>query len=664
MNATNATGFPPDMAARMAAPMMNAAPPPAPPSVSRAPHRWETISWNIQHVSIAADQTAFTIEKDTNRIRARPAYLPDWSDLAMPPEQLVQLAAVNSSCVFAVSISGNIWMCSAGIWTRFPGSAKQISASMDGNLWCVTSKGVVMQWIRDAPARWVERGSHVRSVCVASKNIVWMIDALNQPHWWDGCSWEALPPVLFQHISVAESGCAAGLTPAGALYTWTGREWLHAASGFKDASMCNGKLLVVDVGNRCLCLHKMFKLEKAPTTSHPATVLLQPMAAFRAAPMEARPLLMNEFIAGSPPANTACMPSVQAVAAPSSPPLTRPSLTSSAEQSPPPGLFAEFEQLRTSVAAWSPDKYKAMVGMTSRSTPQATMTTAHVSTTTTDDFGVSSPGSYRDSSTDSSRIDPRMNITNTSDVSSLGSTVSASAAEVGLHTLLPDEPLERDISTEAVPYCAPITYSEDWAMIRGAPLQSISLGRVGQVVGLLSSHYIHTHHTDGSWTPNLEKQLSTMDCLDDKNIVGTDKANRLWHCRNGEWRMLPGRGIRMAIGEDGTIWSVNMTGTLQRWDAGMRRWRVELQGVVNVCAANIDIVWATGKHMQVFTRKDGKWTAVPGLLTKVACSTNGNVYGIDTAGQGVQWDGSIWKELGVSCTDICARENHLAILDR
>jgi len=144
------------------------------------------------------------------------------------------------------------------------------------------------------------------------------------------------------------------------------------------------------------------------------------------------------------------------------------------------------------------------------------------------------------------------------------------------------------------------------------------------------------------------------------DIWGVNHLEHIYHWDGAQWHKIEGAATNISVGYDGTVWCVNKTHEIYRYDRSAQKWHIIPGELVQVSVGNAQNIWGVN-HLDAIYRWDAageKWVYVEGALTNVSVGHDGTVYGVNRAGEIYRWDGSKWHIVPGELTQI-----HVATAD-
>lgn len=209
-----------------------------------------------------------------------------------------------------------------------------------------------------------------------------------------------------------------------------------------------------------------------------------------------------------------------------------------------------------------------------------------------------------------------------------------------------------------------------WVKMFGG-LATISIGADNTIWGANADTLIFrcsgpSANPDWAQMPGLALQA---DCKnrDSAVVVGTDTkpgGNGLYVWNGSNWRNLPGSGVWISIGSDGTMVAVNDVGTIFVWNGSS--WTTGGNGAAQIAVANRENIYGVSKDGRIFKAKvGGNWTVLPGNLARIAVSGDGSkLVGVSKSDEIFAWDGSNWRKIPGSLKNISVNNDYIVGVNR
>ncbi|HOY19239.1 MAG TPA: hypothetical protein PLC89_18165 [Haliscomenobacter sp.] len=122
-----------------------------------------------------------------------------------------------------------------------------------------------------------------------------------------------------------------------------------------------------------------------------------------------------------------------------------------------------------------------------------------------------------------------------------------------------------------------------------------------------------------------------------------------------QWRLQPGQARDIAVGADGSVWSIGNVAphgggyTIQRWTGSA--WQAVDGAALRVAVDPQGNPWVVNDANQIFRRESNRWIQVPGQARDIGIGADGSVWiiGAEVAAGGYSiryWSGSAWVLVG------------------
>jgi hypothetical protein len=125
-------------------------------------------------------------------------------------------------------------------------------------------------------------------------------------------------------------------------------------------------------------------------------------------------------------------------------------------------------------------------------------------------------------------------------------------------------------------------------------------------------------------------------------FVGTTNSVAAFGLLPPSFRLVPGSLHELAVGADGTVWGIDATGLIYRYDSSTQRW-VQAPGyLTQIAVGGKDSVWGLNPAGSIY-RWDAdrqNWTPVSGSLTEISVGSDGDVWGLNVAESIYHWSPS------------------------
>jgi hypothetical protein len=197
-----------------------------------------------------------------------------------------------------------------------------------------------------------------------------------------------------------------------------------------------------------------------------------------------------------------------------------------------------------------------------------------------------------------------------------------------------------------------------WVRIPGG-LVSISISDDNSVWGTNSGNLIW-RASKPSTSPDWQRMPGFGNQIDSRNIdtaylIGTDGG--LYMTGRTE-RKFAGAGVWISVGNDGALYHNNSIGNLFEWNGS--GWTYLRNGVSQISAGSRDNVWFVGTDQRPYKKSGSGWSAMPGMLSRVAVSSDGTkVVGVNSTGAIFAWDGSMWQTIPGALSNISVNNNFI-----
>lgn len=187
-----------------------------------------------------------------------------------------------------------------------------------------------------------------------------------------------------------------------------------------------------------------------------------------------------------------------------------------------------------------------------------------------------------------------------------------------------------------------------WRKVPGPELAWLAVGSYQHVWGINPEDKIlQWNNMDKSWK-TIPGLLCDISVGADGRVWGVNRQDQIFHWDITKWGDVGGRLRQISVGSTKHVWGKNKDGRIFQWAGGkwIDRTTTPLINPDHISAGSDGTVVLL-KNRRPFRWKPDKesFELFPGELAQVAVGSSRQIWGVDTAGRVVRWDGESWRSL-------------------
>jgi len=539
--------------------------------------------------------------------------------------------------VWGVNSSDNIYRYQGNNqWTQISGALKQISVGSSNNVWGVNSSDNIYRW---TGTTWQQIPGALKNVSVGSDGAVWGCNAQDQIYRYVNNNWQQVPGALKQ-ISVANATTIWGTNAADQIYKWNGSTWvqipgaLHCVSAAYDGSVFG----VNSAGN-------IFRYLSAGNTWQSMPGGLMEIDAAATSNIWGVNFANNIYNGNSSSGLNFSTAEIQKIVAEVQEGLN---FLASAEQLANVTFYYDWRTVNVNVTpgpvASISDPYETM---------EAPWRNAAL-------IAMGFAGSVAGS---------------VAYVNSIKASLHTDWAYVGYFTKYPLQHFAYQTGERLVmqyandgwgPDLINQVFAHESCHVFGAADEYGSCGcGVSGFYSIPNSNCVNCTTSQTAclmdantlslctfsrgqigWSTWTQKPgaLKWVSVGQDGTVWGVNSSDNIYRWNGTTWQQIPGALKQISVGNATNVWGVNSSDNIYRWTG--TTWQQVTGALKNVSVAPDGTVWGCNASDQIYHYLgNNNWQQVPGGLRQISVGSASIVWGVNSAGNIYKWTGTTWQQI-------------------